>query len=213
MLILKAICDENKSWNKEILNTNLLLALKTDDNFEQPPLLAAFKAALVDKTNETTAEFLLDKILSLDDDDLTEATLSQRNKTSDTVITELLKDKENYDRAIKKYFEAFTRYHKKKGTRSYSKGFYELVLQIIEKNQCNSFPLMGQLIFEIKNASRDFLKAENEIFSYKSKEEESKGQNILMRLATNIIDDGLRELLVNTSTYRYVHSFNILDKY
>ena len=203
--ILKEVCDETKSSNKEILNTNLLRALKHEDNFDQPPLLAAFNAELVDKTQETTAEYLLDKISEFNDDKLTESTLSKGNKTNDTVLTGLLKHKEIYDSAIKKYFKAFTKYHEKKGAHSCSKGFYELVLQMIEKNGCNSFPLMGQLIFEIKDASKNFLKAENKIFSHRSKEEESKGQNILMRLATNIIDDGLRELLVNTNTYRYFH--------
>ena len=203
--ILKEVCDETKSSNKEILNKNLLHALKHDDNFDQPPLLAAFNADLVDKTYETTAEYLVDRIIEFNDDNLTKEMLSKRNKTKDTAITGMLKHKEVYNSAIKKYFQAFTKYHEKFGAHSCSKGFFELVHQMIEKNGCNSFPLMGQIIFEIKNASKDFLKAENKIFSYRSKIEESKGQNILMRLATNIIDDGLRELLVNTNTYRYFH--------
>ena len=57
---------------------------------------------------------------------------------------------------------------------------------------------MGQIIYEIKEASRNFLKEENKIFYYKSQ----CGQNLLMRLATDTIDDALREILVNTNTYR-----------
>merc|ERR1712013_225724 len=97
--ILKEVCDGTKSSNKEILNKNLLHALKHDDNFDQPPLLAAFNAALVDKTHETTAEYLVDRIIEFNDDNLIKEMLSKRNKTKDTAITGMLKHKEVYNSA------------------------------------------------------------------------------------------------------------------
>ena len=70
---------------------------------------------------------------------------------------------------------------------------------MIEENSMKlNSSLMGQIIYEIKEASRNFLKEENKIFYYKSQ----CGQNLLMRLATDTIDDALREVLVNTNTYR-----------
>ena len=77
---------------------------------------------------------------------------------------------------------------------------HNLVLQMLGENslKLNSI-LMGQLIFEINEASPNFLKEENKLFFHKNE----SGLNILMRLATDTIDDALRELLVNTNTYRY----------
>ena len=176
---------------------NLLNALRAKDNFDQPPILASFNAFYEDKAKETTAEFLLSKILELDDDQLTHAALFQRNKTNDSVLTELFMDKDIYAKAIKLYFKIFTKFNEKK--RSHSKGFYQLVVQMMEDNSLKlNSTLMGQIIFEIKDASRNFLKEENKMFYYKN----PCGQNVLMRLATDTIDDALREILVNTNTYR-----------
>ena len=155
--ILRMICEENKTSNKTDLNENLLIALKTKDNFNQAPVLASFNAHNEDKEKETTTKYLLDKIFEYDDDMLTYGTLSQRNKTNDSVLTELFRNKDIYAKAIKVYFNIFTRHNEKK--RSHSRGFYHLILQMIEENSLKlNSSLMGQIIYEIKEASRNFLK-------------------------------------------------------
>ena len=80
--------------------------------------------------------------------------------------------------------------------------FYHLVLQLIEENVLDlNSSVMSLLLCGIKEASRDFLKEENRIFHFQDKWR--GGQNILMRLAADVMDEPLREVLVNMNTYRF----------
>eukprot|EP00092_Neocalanus_flemingeri_P003123 GFUD01003340.1.p1 GENE.GFUD01003340.1~~GFUD01003340.1.p1 ORF type:complete len:246 (-),score=55.82 GFUD01003340.1:222-959(-) len=130
--MMKDICDEEKTRSKKDLKENLLCTLKIKDNFEQTPLLASFRVHNQEETKETTQEYLLKKIVEYDDDILERETIGQMNKTNDSVLTELFRNRDIHAEAIKIYFEIFARYNEKK--RSHSKGFYDLVLQILRDN-------------------------------------------------------------------------------